>query len=240
MKSPSYSLPPTNFSKLLMILLVFSLLSIAWIMAAALSLSLFLQIDYGRYFIRITLRRSFNAVRTSVELLLVAFDTQLKVFYAPLDHDASCKHSKRDVKIKTFFDCQISQLSLYKKQQHIFDVLNAKPFKIAFLELIKLIIVSSHRYPIQVLVAMPLYNLEFSDNDDSSLRIHIASRLLVNSKTVELLTFTPPMGDSPEGMLVIAYWFFNPHCPRHQVFYPLDMPVIYCLRLRNRSSILAA
>nr|GEW07894.1 retrovirus-related Pol polyprotein from transposon TNT 1-94 [Tanacetum cinerariifolium] len=71
---------------------------------------------------------------------------------------------------------------------------------------------------------MPLDNLEFSDNDDSSLRIHIASRLPVNSKTIELLTFTPPMRDSPEGMLVIAYWFFNPYCPRHQVLYPLDMP----------------
>nr|GFC42126.1 hypothetical protein [Tanacetum cinerariifolium] len=87
---------------------------------------------------------------------------------------------------------------------------------------------------------MPLYNLEFSDIDDSSLGIHIMSKLSVNSKTVELLTFTPSMGDSPEGMLVIAYWFFNPHCPRHQVFYPLDMPVICCLRLRDRSSILVA
>nr|GEZ84373.1 hypothetical protein [Tanacetum cinerariifolium] len=111
-----------------------------------------------------------------VELLLVAFDYQLKVFHTPLDHDASSKHSKRDVKGKAFFD------------------------------------------------SMPLYNLEFSDSDDSSLRIHIASRLSVNSKTVELLKFTPPMGDSPEGMLVIADWFFNPHSLRHQVFYPLDIP----------------
>nr|GEY70544.1 hypothetical protein [Tanacetum cinerariifolium] len=77
---------------------------------------------------------------------------------------------------------------------------------------------------------MALYNLEFSDSDDSTLRIHIASRLSVNSKTVKLLTFMPPMGDSPKGMLVIAYWFFNPHCPGHQVFYPLDMPVICCFR----------
>nr|GEV35427.1 retrovirus-related Pol polyprotein from transposon TNT 1-94 [Tanacetum cinerariifolium] len=81
-----------------------------WIMAAAVSLSLFLQIDCGRYCIRIPLRRSPRAVRTSVELLLVAFDTELKVFHTPLDDDASCKHSKRDVKSKAFFDCQISQL----------------------------------------------------------------------------------------------------------------------------------
>nr|GEW56259.1 hypothetical protein [Tanacetum cinerariifolium] len=83
---------------------------------------------------------------------------------------------------------------------------------------------------------MSLYNLEFSDSGDSSLGIHIASRLPVNSKTIELLTFTPPIGDSSEGMLVIAYWFFNPHSPRHQVFYPLDMPVICYLRLHDRSS----
>nr|GEZ73699.1 reverse transcriptase domain-containing protein [Tanacetum cinerariifolium] len=39
-----------------------------------------------------------------VELLLVAFDTELKVFDTPLDYDASCKHSKRDVESKAFFD----------------------------------------------------------------------------------------------------------------------------------------
>nr|GFB71792.1 hypothetical protein [Tanacetum cinerariifolium] len=82
---------------------------------------------------------------------------------------------------------------------------------------------------------MPLYNLGFSDNDDSSLRIHITSRLPVNSKTIKLLTFTPPLGDFPDGMFVIAYWFYNPHYPRHQVFYLLDMPVICCLRLRDRN-----
>nr|GEW61647.1 hypothetical protein [Tanacetum cinerariifolium] len=113
--------------------------------------------------------------------------------------------------------------------------MSGSPFKIAFLELIKLIIVSSYRNPIQVLVAMPLYNLEFCDNNNSSLGIHIASRLPVNSKTVKLLTFTPLMGDSPEGIFVIAYWFINPHSPRHQVFYPPDMPVICYLCLRDRS-----
>ncbi|GKA47645.1 hypothetical protein Tco_0740528 [Tanacetum coccineum] len=43
-KSPSYGLPATNFSKLRIILLVFSCLSIAWIIAPVLSLSLCLQI----------------------------------------------------------------------------------------------------------------------------------------------------------------------------------------------------
>nr|GEX40614.1 hypothetical protein [Tanacetum cinerariifolium] len=48
------------------------------------------------------------------------------------------------------------------------------------------------------------------------------------------------MGDSPEGILVVVYWFLNPHYPRHLVFNPLDMPLICYLCLRNRSSILAA
>nr|GFA55580.1 hypothetical protein [Tanacetum cinerariifolium] len=97
------------------------------------------------------------------------------------------------------------------------------PFEVTFLELVKLVIVSMHRYPIQVLVIVPLDNFEFSDSDDSSLRIHIASRLSVDIKTIELLTFVPPIGYSSEGMLVIAYWFLNPPCPRQQVFDPLDV-----------------
>nr|GEX08892.1 hypothetical protein [Tanacetum cinerariifolium] len=91
-----------------------------------------------------------------------------------------------------------------------------------------------------MLVAMPFYNLEFRDSNDSPLGIYIASRFSVNSKTVELLTFTPPVRDSPKGVLVIVYWLLYLHCPRHQVFNPLDIPVICCLRLHNESCIFAA
>nr|GEW63505.1 hypothetical protein [Tanacetum cinerariifolium] len=91
------------------------------------------------------------------------------------------------------------------------------------LQIRTLIIVSTYRYPIQVLVIVPLNNLEFSKSDDFTLRVDIASRLPVDSKTIELLTFAPLMGDSPESMLVVAYQFLNPHCPRHQVFNPLDV-----------------
>nr|GFB20088.1 hypothetical protein [Tanacetum cinerariifolium] len=100
---PSYSLPPTNFSMLLIILLVLSILSMAWIMAAA--LIRFPSLHIGP--VRIWLGK--------VEPLLVAFDSQLKIFYTSLDDDASCEHPKRDVKSETFLNCQIRQLSLYKK-----------------------------------------------------------------------------------------------------------------------------
>nr|GFC26293.1 hypothetical protein [Tanacetum cinerariifolium] len=56
-----------------------------------------------------------------------------------------------------------------------------------------------------MLVIVPLDNLKFSDNDDSTFRVDISCRLPVDSKYVELLTFAPPMRDSPESMLVIAY-----------------------------------
>nr|GFC24518.1 hypothetical protein [Tanacetum cinerariifolium] len=129
-------------------------------MAATLSLSLFLQIDYGRYFIRIPLRRSSRAVRTSSK---------------------QCK-----------LPCALDQND---------------PFEVAFLELVKLIIVSSHRYPIQVLVVMPLNNLELSDSDDSMLRIHIASRLPFDSKTVEPDVYAHngifPRGHACRSLLVL-------------------------------------
>ncbi|GJR82471.1 hypothetical protein Tco_0153256 [Tanacetum coccineum] len=62
---PVLSVPPAIFSKLLIILLVFSLLSIAWIIAPAFALSRWLQKVCGKYSILIPLRRSFRAVRTS-------------------------------------------------------------------------------------------------------------------------------------------------------------------------------
>nr|GEV15635.1 hypothetical protein [Tanacetum cinerariifolium] len=84
-----------------------------------------------------------------------------------------------------------------------------------------------------MLVAVPFHNLEFRDSNDLPLGIYIASRFLVNSETIKLLKFTPPVIDSPKGMLVIVYWLLYPHSPMHQVFNPLDMPVICCLCLCN-------
>nr|GEY05107.1 coiled-coil domain-containing protein 186-like [Tanacetum cinerariifolium] len=52
----------------------------------------------------------------------------------------------------------------------------------------------------------PFHNLEICDSNDPPLGVYIESRFLVNSETVELLTFTPSVRDSPKGMLVIVYW----------------------------------
>nr|GFD06797.1 hypothetical protein [Tanacetum cinerariifolium] len=94
-------------------------------------------LDHGRYSVLINFSPDcsicfpslqIGSVRiwlSKVEPLLVAFNSQLKIFHTSLDDDASCKHPKRDIKSETFLNGQISQLSLYKKLQHIFDVLEA-------------------------------------------------------------------------------------------------------------------
>nr|GEZ48480.1 hypothetical protein [Tanacetum cinerariifolium] len=43
------------------------------------------------------------------------------------------------------------------------------------------------------------------DSNDPLLEVYIESRFPVNSELVELLTFPPPVRDSPKGMLVIVY-----------------------------------
>nr|GFB49925.1 hypothetical protein [Tanacetum cinerariifolium] len=111
---------------------------------------------------------------SKVEPLLVAFDSQLKIFHTSLNDDASCKHPKRDIKIESFLN--------------------------------ELVIVTTYRNPIQMLVAMPFNNLEIRDGNDPPLEVYIESRFLVNSEPIELLTFPPPVRDSPKGMLVIVYW----------------------------------
>nr|GEY53938.1 hypothetical protein [Tanacetum cinerariifolium] len=118
----------------------------------------------------------------------------------------------RDVKNKAFFESEISQLSLNQKKQHVFNILNVKPLEIALLKFIELVIISTYSYPIQMLVVMPFDYLKFGDNDDSTFGVDISSRLHVDRKSIELLTFAPPMRDSPESIFIIADWCLTPHC----------------------------
>nr|GEY40172.1 hypothetical protein [Tanacetum cinerariifolium] len=63
-----------------------------------------------------------------------------------------------------------------------------------------------------MLVIMPFGYLKLCDSDDYSFGVDISSRLPVSSKSIELLTFTPPMRDSPECMFVIANRHLTPRC----------------------------
>nr|GFB91045.1 hypothetical protein [Tanacetum cinerariifolium] len=87
-------------------------------------------------------------------------------------------------------------------------------------------------------VIAPFNNLKFGDNDDSTFKVDISRKLPVDCKSIELLTFMPAMRDSPESIFVKADRFLTPHCTRHQVFNPLDVPIICCLSLRYKSYVL--
>nr|GEY15428.1 hypothetical protein [Tanacetum cinerariifolium] len=125
-KSPSYNLPPTNFSKLYTILLI---------------------------------------------------------FHTPLDDDAYCEHSQGDIKSKAFINSEIGQLALNKEKQHVFNVLNVKPFEIAFFEFVELVIISTYSDLIQMLVVMPFDDLKLCDSDDST----FGTSLRKNSSSIRLL-----------------------------------------------------
>nr|GEX89366.1 hypothetical protein [Tanacetum cinerariifolium] len=136
-------------------------------------------------------------------------------FHTLLDDDASCEHSQEDIKSKAFINRDIGQLSLNQKKQHVFNVLNAKPFEISFFEFVEFIIISTYSDPIQMHVVMPFDDLKLSDSDDSTFGLDISSRFPIDCKSIELLTFEPPMLDSPERLFVIANRYLTPHCTRY-------------------------
>nr|GEV35000.1 putative glutamine amidotransferase PB2B2.05 [Tanacetum cinerariifolium] len=116
--------------------------------------------------------------------------------------------------IKAFFNNEVGQFSLNQKKQHIFNLLNAKPLEIAFLEFIELFIISTHSYPIQMIVVMPFDDLKFDDNDYSTFGVDISSRLPVDRKSIELLMFAPLMRDSPESIFIISDRCLTLYCTR--------------------------
>nr|GFB11482.1 hypothetical protein [Tanacetum cinerariifolium] len=65
-------------------------------------------------------------------------------------------------------------------------------------------------------------------------------RLPVNCIPIEPFTFSPPVRNSPEGVLVVVYWLLYPHLTGHQIFDPFDVPIICRLRLSYGSCIFTA
>nr|GFC87544.1 hypothetical protein [Tanacetum cinerariifolium] len=61
-----------------------------------------------------------------------------------------------------------------------------------------------------MLIVVPFLNLELGDSDDPPLGVYIESRFPVNNEPVELLTFSPPVRNSPKGVLVIVYRLLLP------------------------------
>nr|GEX05791.1 hypothetical protein [Tanacetum cinerariifolium] len=69
----------------------------------------------------------------------------------------------------------------------------------------KLVIISTYSDPIHVLVIMPCDYLKLCDNDDSAFGVYISSRFLVNRKSIELLSFSPPIS-AEEWQELIDFW----------------------------------
>nr|GEU87506.1 hypothetical protein [Tanacetum cinerariifolium] len=65
-----------------------------------------------------------------------------------------------------------------------------------------------------MLVVVSFDNLKFGNSDDSTFGVDISSRLPVDCKSIELLTFVPPMRDSPKSIFIIADRCLTPHCAR--------------------------
>nr|GEY97928.1 hypothetical protein [Tanacetum cinerariifolium] len=148
------------------------------------------------------------------------------------------KKKKLDIESKAFFDSEISQLSLNQKKQHIFNILNVKPLEIAFLKFIERVIISTHSYPIQVLVVMPFDDLKFGDSDDSTFGVDILSRLPVDCKSIELLTFEPPMRDSSESIFIIADCLIDRLSPCKLLQEIIRAPSDSCMILSSAHSLL--
>nr|GEW89022.1 retrovirus-related Pol polyprotein from transposon TNT 1-94 [Tanacetum cinerariifolium] len=56
-----------------------------------------------------------------------------------------------------------------------------------------------------MLIVVPFHNLELGDSDDPPLGVYIESRFSVNCEPIELLTFPPPVRNSPKDVPVVVY-----------------------------------
>nr|GEU97721.1 tetratricopeptide-like helical domain, DYW domain protein [Tanacetum cinerariifolium] len=118
-----------------------------------------LDVVYATYF-------RWSKVETASEFLLDDHRSSNIIECALVDESSGIRG---DIKCKAVINCEIGQLSLYQEKQHVFNVLNAKPFEITFLKFVKLVIISTYNDPIQMLVVMPFDDLKLCDSDDSML-----------------------------------------------------------------------
>ncbi|GJW51866.1 hypothetical protein Tco_0093217 [Tanacetum coccineum] len=72
-----------------------------------------------------------------VDLLSVAFDSQLKIFDSLLNNHASGEHSQCYSKVRNIIAQEIGEPVLNNKDQHVLDVIDTKSWEVAFLECVK-------------------------------------------------------------------------------------------------------
>ncbi|GJR74783.1 hypothetical protein Tco_0087148 [Tanacetum coccineum] len=90
-----------------------------------------------------------------VDLLLVTFDSQLKIFDSLLNNQASSKHSQCYCEVGNIIAREIYESVLNNKEKHVLDVIDTKIWKVAFLESVKVVIGSSYYNLFQIPIPMP-------------------------------------------------------------------------------------
>nr|GEV58645.1 putative reverse transcriptase domain-containing protein [Tanacetum cinerariifolium] len=120
-----------------------------------------------------------------IKLLLVAFDSQLKVFH-PLKNDNA------------------------SEKKHVFDITQIKSWEVSFYELVKLLIFSSNNNLIQIPVIILLYNFDMGYCNGSFSGEYIKVGLPVACIFIEALSFWTLVRDSPHSIFVISYLHWTP------------------------------
>nr|GFB67498.1 hypothetical protein [Tanacetum cinerariifolium] len=79
-----------------------------------------------------------------VDLLLVSFDSQLKIIDSLLNNHASGEHSQCYSKVVNIIAREIGEPILNNKDQHVLDVTDTKSWEVTFLKRVKFVISSSY------------------------------------------------------------------------------------------------
>ncbi|GKA98797.1 hypothetical protein Tco_0826734, partial [Tanacetum coccineum] len=78
-----------------------------------------------------------------IKLLLVAFDSQLKVFHPLKNDNTSGKHPQFHIQVENDTSLQIGEILLNYEKQHIFNITHIKSWEVTFPELVEMLIFSS-------------------------------------------------------------------------------------------------
>nr|GEX33892.1 hypothetical protein [Tanacetum cinerariifolium] len=95
-----------------------------------------------------------------VDLLLVTFDYQLKIFDSLLNNHASGEHSQCYSKVRHVIAREIGKPVLKNKDQHILNVIDTKSWEVTFLDCVKVVIGFSYSNLSQVPIPMVSHHLD--------------------------------------------------------------------------------
>ncbi|GJT53129.1 hypothetical protein Tco_0988183 [Tanacetum coccineum] len=109
------------------------------------------------------------------DLLLVTFNSELKIFDSLLNNQASGEHSQCYCEVGNIIAQEICESVLNNKEKHVLDVIDTKTWKVAFLESVKIVIGSSYYNLFQIPIPMFPHYLDLSYCQNTFYRIYIIS-----------------------------------------------------------------